>query len=51
MDSATTQLATIGLFVLGVAFLCAAGTICAVVLRKAKEKKTHEPYAGKTLGL
>lgn len=54
MDSAMTQFATIGIFVLGVACLLAAGTIFASMVRKARGKKsgeTFEPHAGKTLGL
>jgi hypothetical protein len=54
MDSATTQFATIGIFVLGIALLLTAGIIFAVLLRKARGKKgaeEFEPHAGKTLGL
>jgi hypothetical protein len=54
MDSGMTQLATIGLFVLGVAFLLSAGILLAVLYRRAVGKKgaeEFEPHAGKTLGL
>jgi hypothetical protein len=54
MDSAMTQFATIGIFVLGIALLLTAGIAFAVLVRKARGKKsgeTFEPRAGKTLGL
>ena len=54
MDSAITQFATIGIFVLGVAFLCTAFIILGVLVKRVRGKKseeTFEPHAGKTLGL
>ena len=51
MDTVLTQGATIGICMLGVAFMLVAGMAVTALVRKAKEKKTHEPYAGKTLGL
>lgn len=54
MDNAMTQLATIGIFVLGIALLLTAGFIFSVLLKRARGKKgaeEFEPHAGKTLGL